>query len=105
MRYNGKLYIQTLSGGGINEYGEPIASQYAWGPVIPCIIETISDTRKGRYEDGRFRQSSFNILFCSVCPITSIKRVRLERKGEVLGEFDVISVESFEGVGRVRITV
>lgn len=103
MRYNGTLRYEILSEGEVDEYGEPNPAQCAWSEAIPCSIKTNSDNRKGRYEDGVFRQSSFTILL--ECIPFPYNRVKLERLGEALGEFRVMSVEPLTTVGRIQIVV
>lgn len=105
MRYNGHLKCQTLTGDGqMNEYGEPVAAQASWGDPVPCSIKTNSDTRKGKYEDGEFRQASFIVLIECVAGFTA-DRIKLERLGEDLGEYRVLSVEPLTSVGRIQIMV
>lgn len=105
MRYNGSLKCQTLTGNEqMNEYGEPVAAQVSWGDPVPCSIKTNSDTRKGRYEDGEFRMASFTILIEFVAGFAA-DRVKLERNGEELGEYRVLSVEPLTSVGRIQIMV
>lgn len=103
MRTNGFLRYESVSGGGLNEYGEPISAQSSWSDPMPCSIKTNSDTRKGKYEDGIFRQASFTILI-ELADFPH-KRISLERMGESLGEFDILSVEPLTSVGRVQIMV
>ena len=57
MRYNGTLRYEILTEGGIDEWGEPIEARSDWSDPLPCSIKTNSDNRKGRYEDGEFRQA------------------------------------------------
>lgn len=105
MRYNGTLQILEVTGeNGVDGYGEPIAAQTAWGDPIPCSVRTSSDTRKGKYEDGEYRHSSFIVLI-EWRDGFSADRIRLERLGEVLGEFRVLSVEPLSTVGRIQIMV
>lgn len=105
MRYNGTLKYQTLTENGqMNEYGEPVAAQVSWSDPVPCSVKTNSDTRKGRYEDGEFRHASFTVLV-EYREHFAAKRVKLERLGEDLGEFQVISVEPLVTVGRIQIIV
>lgn len=106
MRYNGLLnYQNELSDSEeLNEYGEIATVQSpSWSDDIPCSIKTNTDTRKGHYEDGEFRQASYTILieFAEF----NAKRVKLSRLGEELGEFRVLSVEPLSTVGRVQILV
>lgn len=105
MRYNGSLKCQTLTGNEqMNEYGEPVAAQVSWGDPVPCSIKTNNDTRKGKYEDGEFRMASFTILIEFVAGFAA-DRVKLERNGEDLGEYRVLSVEPLTSVGRIQIMV
>lgn len=104
MRTNGTLRYEMLNGGGLNEWGEVAdTAQSAWSAPIPCSIKTNSDTRKGKYEDGEFRQASFLILV-EVMPFPHV-RVKLERHGEKLGEYRVLSSEPLTTVGRTQIMV
>lgn len=105
MRYNGTLKYQTLTENEqVNEYGEPVAAQVSWSDPLPCSIKTNSDTRKGKYEDGEFRHASFTVLI-EYREGFAAERVKLERLGEDLGEFQVISVEPLTTVGRIQIIV
>lgn len=104
MRTNGTLRYEMLNGGGLNEWGEVAdIAQSTWSVPIPCSIKTNSDTRKGKYEDGEFRQASFLILV-EVMPFPHV-RVKLERHGEELGEYRVLSSEPLTTVGRTQIMV
>lgn len=103
MRTNGTLRYQVVSAGGTNEYGESLPASAAWSDPVPCSIKTNSDTTLGRYEDGQFRQASFTVLV----ELTQFayQRVTLERLGENLGEYRVLSVEHLTTVGRTQIVV
>ena len=106
MRYNGhlKALIVSEDEDSVNEYGEPITGeQESWGEEIPCSIKTNSDTRLGKYEDGEFRQASFLVLI-ELAKFDAV-RIKLERLGEDLGEYRVISVEPLTTVGRIQIMV
>lgn len=110
MRTNGTLQYEIITGGGVNEFGEPIAPETSWSQPIRCSIRTNTDTRRGRYEDGLFRQASFIVMIESNAHrkfdvIADIKRVRLVRGKELLGEYFVLSVVTAETVGRVQIDV
>lgn len=110
MRTNGTLQYEITTGGGVNEYGEPIAPETTRCDPIRCSIHANTDTRRGRYEDGVFRQASFVVLIernahRDIDVIADIKRVRLVRGRESLGEYFVLSVVPAESVGRVEIDV
>lgn len=106
MRINGSFSYEVTSPGGVNRHGEPIAATTAWSDPINCSIKANYDTRKGKYEDGKFRQASFVVLIESrEIDMASIKRLRIMRGRENLGEYDVLSIEPLTSVGRIQITV
>lgn len=87
-----------------NEFGELVESTSLWSEPIPCHIKTNSDNRRGKYEDGDFRQASFTILTEQMDNL-SFNRVRLERQGEDLGEYGVMNAENIESQNRTQILV
>lgn len=87
-----------------NEFGELVESTSLWSEPIPCHIKTNSDNRRGKYEDGEFRQASFTILTEQMDNL-SFNRVRLERQGEDLGEYGVMNAENIESRNRTQILV
>lgn len=107
MRTNGKLQYQILSPGGIDDNGEPIAPTETWSDAIACSIKTNSDNRKGAYEDGEFRMASFIVLLEADAKqnFESIKRIKLVRGDETLGEYRVICSEPLVTQGRFQIMV
>lgn len=105
MRYNGTIQYERTTGGGENEVGEPIPAQTGWSDPIKCSVKTNSDTRKGKYEDGKFRQASYVVLLeCQKIP-GDISRVRITRYTENLGEHDIMNIEPLVTVGRIQIIV
>lgn len=103
MRTNGTLKYAIITEGGENEYGEVSETTMEWSEPIPCSIKTNSDTRIGVYEDGEFRQASYQIMIeLAQFPYN---RISLERLGEDLGEHRIISVEPMTTVGRTKIIV
>ena len=107
MRTNGTLQYQKLSTGSVDDNGEPIAPTEAWSEEIACSIKTNSDNRKGVYEDGEFRVASFLILLEADAKqqFESIKRIKLKRGSELLGEYRVLCSEPLVTQGRFQITV
>jgi len=104
MRANGTLKYLTLTESDLNDYGEISGSaSQEWSDAIPCSIKVNSDTRKGTYEDGEFRQASYVILI--ELSQFNAERIKIERLGEDLGEHRVLSVEPLISVGRVQILV
>jgi hypothetical protein len=104
MRTNGFFQYETTKPGGFNEYGEPTEAITTWSEPIKCSIKANSDTRKGRYEDGIFRQASY-IVLTECRELTNCKRIRLTRHSEDLGEKDVLNIEPLTTVGRLQILV
>lgn len=104
MRTNGTLKYAKITEGGENEYGEADnTASVEWSEPIPCSIKVLSDSRIGKYEDGEFRQASYQILIeLAEFPYT---RIQLERLDEDLGEHRVISAEPLSTVGRTQIIV
>ena len=110
MRLNGTLQYEIIAEDEYNEFGEIVSQhtrQRTWSDVIDCQIQTNTDTRKGRYDDGEFRMCQFTVLteLIPVSSHSSLGRVRLTRLGENLGEFRVASVENLMSVGRTQIVV
>lgn len=107
MRTNGTLQYQILSQGGIDANGEPIAPTETWSDAVSCSIKTNSDNRKGAYEDGEFRMASFIILLEEDAKknYIGIKRIKLMRDTEELGEYRVICSEPLVTQGRFQIMV
>lgn len=110
MRVNGLLYpklAEAPSGSmdGFNEDGDPIKGVPEYGEAIPCHIKTVTDNRRGRYEDGEFRQATFEVLVEQPAEHFRATEVKLLRDGDDLGEFKVQSVEPLAVLGRIRITV
>lgn len=104
MRYNGHFQYMIQGASTENEFGELVESSSSWTDPIPCHIKTNSDNRKGKYEDGEFRQASFTILAEQIDNL-SFNRVRLERQGEDLGEYGVMNAENLESQNRTQILV
>ena len=106
MRTNGTLQYCILAEGGFNEDGEPIAvGTPTWSEEIPCSIKAITNNSKGRYEDGKFNQASFEVLVETANFPLDISRIKLERRGIVLGEFAIQGVPTPTIMDRVKIVV
>ncbi|MCC8175528.1 MAG: hypothetical protein LIO91_03750 [Bacteroidales bacterium] len=108
MRTNGSLwYLRSTAQGGFNEDGEPIEGVELWSDPIPCAIQTLTNTSKGRYEDGKFNQYSFEVLIePSNLPVNvALNRVRLRRLGVGLGEYVVQGLLEVTTLDRLKIVV
>lgn len=89
MRTNGYLQYHIHTGGGFNEDGEPIPSVQSWSTPVTCSIRTVTNNSKGRYEDGKFNQASYEVLVESNKFPLDITRVKLVRDDMELGEYVV----------------
>lgn len=105
MRYNGTIQFEQSTSGGFNDFGEPIPATTEWSDPIKCSIKANSDTRKGIYEDGKFRQASYVVLIETRTLPGGIQRTRLKRFTENLGEHDILNIEPLLSVGRIQILV
>ena len=103
MRTNGILRYQIISDNGFNDDGEPVRSSDSWSEIIPCSIKAVTNNSKGRYEDGKFNQASYEVLVETI-PL-DVRRVKLERDGITLGEYPVQGLPTPTTMGRVKIIV
>ena len=87
MRTNGTLQYSISSGGGFDEGGAPIPESETWSEEIPCSIKTVTNNSRGRYEDGRFDQTTFDVLVEYGTIPLSVTFVKLARNGVFLGDF------------------
>lgn len=105
MRTNGTLQFNTFVGGGFNEDGEPIAGVDGWSEAIPCSIKTVNNNSKGRYEDGKFNQASYEVLVEPNSRLLDITRVKLIRGETELGEYPVQGRPTPTVMDRIKIIV
>lgn len=105
MRTNGFLQYLTHTEGGFNEDGEPIDGIDNWSVPISCLIKTVTNNSKGRYEDGKFNQASYEILIEHGQVPIDINRVRLVRHEVELGEYAVQGKAIPTVMERVKIIV
>lgn len=91
--------------GGFNEDGEPDAVVQSWSDSFPCHIKTVTNSSKGRYEDGKFNQASYEVLVESYHFPLGIKRVKLVRNDVELGVFAVQGLPTPTTMDRVIIIV
>lgn len=99
---NGTVSFLTVTGGGIDSSGNPIAVSETWTEPIPCHIDTVTDNTKGTYEDGKFRQQSYKI-FLEIMPVDSTKVRLTNNEGKHLGDFQIQRIEKLDRVKRIRI--
>lgn len=107
MRENGTLRYKMISGNmPLDDNGDPVSADESWSAAIPCLVRTANESMKARYEDGEYHSVSMEILIEYMQPFCKCGgSVIIDRKGEHLGEFRIVSVEEMPTVGRIRILV
>lgn len=101
---SGYIQAQIVVKGGIGDDGMPKKASEDWDVKIPCNIQTNMQNNKGNYKDGKFTQFAFTVYF----PMQKFeaKRVRLtNNRNQIIGDFEVQSIEFLDLVQRVKITV
>lgn len=98
---NGFIQIVSTVGGGLDSNGNPVQSQTNVGEMIPSRIQVNSDSKNGRYEDGRFTQCSYIVFVQSkIEPERIIVHVNGTER-----EFTVQSIQYLNMTGHTRISV
>lgn len=107
MRTNGTLiYPLSVSTPQFDKRGVPITGPNpTWSGEIPCHIKTLSSTSNGRYEDGTFHQASYEVLVERNAIPTDCQKVKLVRRGVVLGEFQIQGYPEVINLDRIKFTV
>lgn len=105
MRINGTIRAMTSAGAALSEWGEPAAQEQTWSDPVPCHIKTDTEDRTWTYSDGTQRRASFTVLTEGPQAMSLAGRVKLERLGEELGEFEIVSIVPVASMNRVKITV
>lgn len=100
---NGYIRTQATTGGGLNEDGDPIPLDTAWSGPIPCNIRTNQRNSKGKVNGNTFEVASYEVLI-EMQPFDAV-RVKLERAGVELGEFQVQDITPLDSVDAIKITV
>ncbi len=111
MRTNGEMRVQIILDGGLDGRGEPLPPAVEWSEAVPCHIAERGEASWTEYEDGACRRAGYSVLAeprlvaGALPPCAPVRRVRLSRLGEELGEFAVAGASPLETQGRLRITV
>ena len=108
---NGKLgYTNTTAtAGDLDEHGMPVAASSTPSVEVVCTITTLSEDRKGRYDDGRYRNCMYSVT-CNMEDVgvefNLVKSVHLSHdiKGD-LGNFQVQRIEFYTITQTVEIWV
>ncbi len=108
---NGTIQMQTVTGGGYDTNGDPISAIVDWSDPVSCHIDTITHRNDGRYQDGKFTESSYRVFFemYDMDYTFTSKRVRLTHFGRVVGDADkgwqVQDVQYKPKTGRIQVMV
>ena len=106
MRTNGTLQYSKSVGGGFDEGGAPIPMEDSWSDPVPCSIRSVMNNSKGRYEDGKFNQTSYDVLVETGSIPLTVTRIRLVRDdGTQLGEFSVQGTPQPMTMCRIKLSV
>ncbi len=84
---NGTVQAGRKTGGGKNEFGEPVGAEVVWEKPLPCFIKAVERDEMGEIGGNNFRASAYSVLVNGVHFKASV--VRLVCFGEALGEFRV----------------
>ena len=105
MRTNGILYYPiSAAAPRFDEDGVPVSAPSSmWSDPVPCHIRMLSSTSKGTYEDGTFHQASYQVLVERNAIPEDTKKVKLERGGTSLGEFQVQGYPEAITLDRIKI--
>lgn len=106
MRTNGILYYPTSASAPLfDEDGVPVvnAPSSQWSDPVPCHIRMLSSSSKGTNEDGTFHQASYQVLVERNAIPEDTKKVKLERGGVTIGEFQVQGYPEVINLDRVKI--
>jgi len=107
MRTNGILYYPTSSATApqFDEDGVPVVSTPSslWSDPVPCHIKMLSSSSKGTNEDGTFHQASYQVLVERNAIPEDTKKVKLERNGVTIGEFQVQGYPEVINLDRIQI--
>lgn len=100
----GFINAQITVQGYINDDGIPVSGSTSWGTDIECKYFANVNNNKGRYPDGVFKQTAFEITTVDMSFDAKIIRLK-DRKGNTICEKEVQSLEELESVQRIKITV
>lgn len=102
MRVNGEVSFRLESEASFDAFGNPIPAENGEAISFPCLVSTIKEEIRIK-DGGEFKSASYEVLI-EEATIPS-RALRLWRKGAFLGDFQAISIEALESVGRIKITV
>lgn len=101
---NGYIEVKMEAGGGLDEDGNPVPTEFTWGDKIPCRYTPNRNSLLGKTNGNSFIVAMYVILI-ERQPFTG-EQLRLTGvNGEDLGEFSILWVETLDAVDALKITV
>jgi hypothetical protein len=101
---NGTVQTQIVVESGENEYGETIPASIEWGEKTECRYHANTLDNRGRYDGGKFTQSSYIITVFDMEFTAKVIRL-FNSRNNLVCEKEVQSLEVLENVQRVKVTV
>lgn len=101
---NGYIQSKIIFGATTNEHGEPVSGHIDFGEKRECRYKPNMKRSNGKYQDGVFTQSEYEITVFDMNFSASEIRL-LDKNGSVVCEKPVLSVQELESVQRVKIIV
>lgn len=107
MTTNGYIKFISNQKHQINEVtGDPRPSSEMTSGKIECLMRTINQSNRGRYEGGTFTQSSWEILIePQENPIEEKRLLLLGEDETEIGKFAIQSLELLKFTNRIKIIV
>lgn len=131
---NGTIRAKIVSGGGLDEHGAPIESNYSWSDACECRYKPNTLSNRGKYIDGTFTQAQYDVTVFDMKfgiaeevltsesgmsiktqdgveistfdkKSVSLEVILFDKNGNVICQDIVQSIEYLESVQRVRIIV
>lgn len=85
---NGHIQIYSISGGGVDEGGNPVKPIETLGEKIPCNWKRNTYQKRGTYENGVFTAASY-IILVDMQEFEPCRFRLSDSKGNVLGDYEV----------------
>jgi len=86
------------------ETGMPVTGEVEWSGDIECSYKANSLSNRGVYIDGFFKQASYEITTEDMTFEGDYIRLK-NRKGEVIWESEVLSLEELDSIQRIKIVI
>lgn len=101
---NGYICKQIMTGGYIDDNGVPVPGTTTWGSDVECKYFANVSNNKGRYEEGEFKQASFEITTEDMDFIAGVIQLKNSKKA-IIATKEVLSLEELEDIQRIKLTI